>query len=627
MRRKRSMQFWRAIEGQHNSWAALRWPRGLLSMRDRNPPSLRVSMIDETNGFPWSIPWSIPRSLIDRRRLLIGAGIAGLIASRAAAQSSQRSRLVGAIEEDPPVINPAITQAISSFATGSPVYNPLLYTTQDNQVVMALAESYEVSDDGKVYTFHLRKGVVWHDGHPFTSADVKFSIENVNAKIHPSGRGAYKSLERVETPDEHTVRYVLRNPSAALIAGVEMSCGAILPKHLWEGASVVGNPLSFKPVGTGPYKLVEYVRGDFLRYEKNEKFFIPGKPDFDEIVLRIMPDAAARVAAFEKGELDMLYHSALPMVDAPRLAKLPNVKLKQTDLRGAAYLGIINMRRKPYDDVRVRQALAHAIDRQYLRDNVNAGYTIKMIAHVPPASPMHNASLKDYEFSPEKANALLDQAGYPRKDDGTRFTFDLLWPVYDTGVAKMGAVIQQNLQAVGITANLQPLDRSALNQRGYVALQFDMIIESYGQGPDPDLGVERLYNSTNIQNPPAPFTNSSGYRNPEVDKLFDEQRPLIDVARRKAIYDRIQEILWRDMPILPIYSYAPPNVYRSSSVDGLYDWAYGNHENYMNAVRVQKADVAAPSSRRWIGWSVGAAVVAAIGLFAARILRRRDREA
>jgi peptide/nickel transport system substrate-binding protein len=172
--------------------------------------------------------------------------------------------------------------------------------------------------------------------------------------------------------------------------------------------------------------------------------------------------------------------------------------------------------------------------------------------------------------------------------------------------------------------NLQPLDRSALNQRGYIALQFDMIIESYGQGPDPDLGVERLYNSANIQNPPAPFTNSSGYRNPEVDRLFDQQRPLIELAKRKAVYDRIQEILWRDMPVLPIYSYSPPNVYRSTAVEGLYDWAYGNHENYMNAVRVWKEDPSAASGppRRWLAWSFGAAAIVAAGLWAMRILRR-----
>ena len=169
--------------------------------------------------------------------------------------------------------------------------------------------------------------------------------------------------------------------------------------------------------------------------------------------------------------------------------------------------------------------------------------------------------------------------------------------------------------------NLQPLDRSALNQRGYVALQFDMIIESYGQGPDPDLGVERLYNSGNIQNPPAPFTNSSGYRNPEVDRLFDEQRPLNELAKRKAVYDKIQEILWRDMPVLPIYSYAPPNIYRSSVVEGLYDWAYGNHENYMNAVRVIKDASATGSSRIWIGWTVALAAVAAIGAWFARARR------
>jgi len=491
--------------------------------------------------------------------------------------------LVGALEEDPPIINSAISTTISVHASATPVYSALTHITPANVVEPELAERIETSPDGLTYIFHLRQGVAWHDDAPFSSADVKFSIENVNAKLHPAGRGAFNALDRVEAPDANTIILRLKRPSSALIYGTDSYAGSILPKHLWEGTDILRNPHNFTPIGTGPYRLVEYARGDAIRYRKNPTFFKPGKPVFDEVVFRIMPDAAGRVAAFQSGDLDMLYHSALPMADAPRLARLPGVTIKQTDLRGAAYIGIINTRRPPYDDVRVRQALAHAIDREFIRQNVDTGYTIKMLGPVPPASTMYNRDLVDYAYDPGQANEMLDAAGHARGAGGTRFTFDLLWPSYDVGVARMGDIISRNLSEVGIKVLLHPLERGALIQKGYVALQFDMIIESYGLGPDPDINVERLYNSNNIHNPPQPSTNSSGYVNHEVDALFDQQRTIVDQSERKKVYDRIQEIIWRDLPVLPIFSYSPPNIFRSSYVTGLFDVSYGNQENFENA--------------------------------------------
>jgi peptide/nickel transport system substrate-binding protein len=525
------------------------------------------------------------RMRIGRRAVMVGSTVAAAMAAlpSRAALSAEPSRLVCVLEEDPPVMNPAITAVISSFASGTPVYSALTHITADGKIEPQLAERWEISADGKTYTFHLRKGVVWHDGKPFTSADVKFSIENANAKLHPWGRNGFKALDTIETPDADTVVFHLKQPSASLMLCTDNAICAILPKHLWEGTDIVKNPLNQKPVGTGPYKMVEYIRGESIRYVKNDKYFVPGQPAFDEVVLRIIPDAAARVAAFENNDVDALYHNALPFAEAPRLGKLPGVTIKNPDMRGAAFVGIINTRRKPYDDVQVRRAVAHAIDRGFMRDNIFAGYNFKMVGPVPPASSLYNKDLPDYAFDPKKAAELLDAAGYKPGADGTRFTFDLIWPNYDVAGAKMADVIQGNLKQIGIKVNLQPLERAALNQKAYIAQQFDMVIESFGLGPDPDIGVERLYNSNNIHTPPQPYTNCSSYVNPEVDRLFDEQRVQTDPALRKKLYDRIQALIWADLPTLPMFAYGPPNIFRSSYVTGLYEGSYGNEESYADA--------------------------------------------
>jgi len=378
----------------------------------------------------------------------------------------------------------------------------------------------------------------------------------------------------------------LKQQQASLILGTDRACSAILPRHIWEKEDILWSEHNHKPIGTGPYIFKEHVRGESVRYVKNPRYF-GGVPQFDELIFRIIPDPAARVAAFENGDVDMIYHGALPFSEAQRLGRLPGAAIKTTDLRGSAYLGLINTRRKPYDDVHVRQALAHAIDRKFIRDNVAPGFTQNMVGPIPPVSRLHDDALQDYAFDPARAQALLDAAGHPRKADGTRFAFDLLWPNYDVMMTKAADIMYRNLGDVGIKVNLQPLERAALNQKGYVGLQFDMIMESYGQGPDPDIGVERLYNSKSIMNPPQPYTNASGYSNPEVDRLFDEQRMQNDPEKRKAVYGRIQQIVWGDVPVLPIFAYVAPNLYRSSYVQNVFDVSYGNQDNFARARLVQ----------------------------------------
>jgi peptide/nickel transport system substrate-binding protein len=564
------------------------------------------------------------------RRLVLG-GFAGAVfrPGFSFAQNAPK-RIVGALEEDPPLINPAITSIISSFGSGCPVYGALCWVNTKGELFPELAERWEMSPDGKNYTFYLRKNVVWHDGKPFTSADVKFSFENATAKLHPWGKGALRSLDTVDASDPHIAIVKLKIPSASLMSAMHNAISAILPKHLWEGTEFLRNPHNKTPIGTGPFKLVEYIPGDRIRYVRNEQFYIPGQPAFDELVLRIMPDAAARLAAFEKGEVDMLYNNSLPFTEIPRVAKFPNVTLKDSNVSAPAFIGVINMKSKPYDDVRVRQALAHAIDREFIRTNVMPGFSAQMVGPVPPSSPLANKNLKDYKFDPARANQLLDEGGYARKADGTRFEFRLLWPANDIRVTKMADVIRQNLSAVGIAASLQPLERAAMNQKGFISEQFDMIIDSYALGPDPDIGVERLYNTNNIITPPAIFTNNSSYSNPEVDKMFAEQRVQTDLAKRKAIYDRIQEIIWEAVPVLPILAYSGVSAFRHTAMSNAFEAADGSKESFAR-VRLPEgaagaATPAAPAADSKTPWIVagGAAVAAAGALW---FWRRRSQAA
>jgi peptide/nickel transport system substrate-binding protein len=303
----------------------------------------------------------------------------------------------------------------------------------------------------------------------------------------------------------------------------------------------------------------------------------------DELVFKIIPDPATRVAAFEKGDVDAIYHNALPFAEARRLAALPGVTMVTTDQRGSAHLGIFNVREKPLSDVKVRQAIVMAIDRGFILKNIDDGFGIPMVGPVPPASQLYDKNLKDYPFDQAKAGEMLDQAGYPKGADGTRFGFDFVLPANIPGEGKIAEVVKTNLAAVGIKVNLVPLERAAMNQKAYTDLQFGMLIDSYGLGPDPAIGVERLYNSNNIKSPPVPFSNSAGYRNAELDKLFDQEKLQSDPAKRQEIYNKIQEMIWADVPTVPLMAYVAPNIFRSSYVTGLYQGAYGNQESYEDA--------------------------------------------
>ncbi len=510
--------------------------------------------------------------------LATGALAPGLLPGRAYAAAG--STLIGVIEEDPPLINPALSSVISSFVAGAPVYSALTRMDANGNVSGDLAERFEISPDGLAYTFHLQRGITWHDGAPFSSADVVFSLGEVNSKLHPY-RGVMKAIDQFEAPDADTVVLRLKSPIAALINTLHNFSGCILPRHLWQGTDFLTNPHNRQPVGTGPYKLVSYASGDRITYAKNDTYFMPGEPAFDQVVLRIIPDPSSRVAAFEQRDIDMMYASALPPTQVARLKRLRGVEMVPNTASAAGYIGYINMRNAPYSDVRVRRALAHAIDRTFIRNAVFPGLSANMVGPLPPDSPLADEALADYALDPARARALLDEAGFKPGPGGNRFDFRYVFAVTDLVAQRMGDIIAQNLAAVGIRTVLTPLERGTWMTRSFTDYAFDMTVGSFALGPDPDVAVERFYNSNNIV--PGPFVNCSPYRNAEVDKLFDEQRVQTDPAKRKAVYDRIQAIIWADIPVFPICAYSLPGAVWSTTATGVYNCDSSNRDDYAAA--------------------------------------------
>jgi len=515
---------------------------------------------------------------IGRRGALAGLALAS-VAPRIV-NAAEPKRLIGVIEEDPPYFNSVASSAISSFVAASPCYSALTRMDVEGKITGDLAKAYEISSDGLTYTFHLHSNVEWHDGHPFSAEDVVFSLGQVNSKLHPY-RGAMESIDKFEAPDKDTVVLRLKHPQVSLIYSLGNFAGAILPKHIWEGKDVARDPHNRQPIGTGPYKFVEYAAGDHILYKRNDKYFLPGKPVFDELMFRIIPDPGSRVAALQKGEIDMIYSSAVPAPEVVRIKRFKNIQLRFGKIQTAGYQAVINMRKPPFDNRKVRQALAHAIDRAFIRNTVFPGLSENMVGPVPPTSPLYNKNLVDYALDPAKANALLDEAGYAKKADGTRLELRFLYSAQDLPAAKISDILSRNLSAVGIKVVPRPLDRGAWIQASFTNPDFDLTTGSYSLGPDPDIGIERFYNSNNIKN--LIGANNSAYVNHDLDKLFDEQRVQVDAAKRKAIYDKIQEIVWNDLPILPFCTYSLPGVFNGGTVTNIFDGEASAREDFVFA--------------------------------------------
>ena len=382
---------------------------------------------------------------ISRRGVL--AGGTALLASTAlprigwADEVKKGGRLVVAADSEPRNLNPAIVASNGVFFVSSKVVEPLAEASYDGKDGLAprLALSWEGSEDGKSVTFKLREGVTWHDGKPFTSADVAFSALQVWKPLQNLGRVVFKNLEAVEEPDAHTAIFRFAQPTPLqLVRNALPALTAVLPKHLYEGTDIAANPANNQPIGTGPFKFAEHKAGEYYRLTRNETYWGEGEPYLDEIVYRVLPDRSAAASALEAEEIDLAAFSAVPLADLDRISKVPGISVVTKGYEGLTYQLIveINHRRKELADLKVRQAIAHAIDKDFVVKTIFLGHAATATGPVPKNDKQfYDADVPTYAFDVAKANALLDEAGYPKGADGKRFTLKLLPAPYFNAVS------------------------------------------------------------------------------------------------------------------------------------------------------------------------------------------------
>ncbi|PZR49017.1 ABC transporter substrate-binding protein [Paraburkholderia fungorum] len=439
----------------------------------------------------------------------------------------------------------------------------------------SLATSWEVSDDSRKYVFHLRHGVKWQDGKPFTSADVAYSIQTLR-QVHPRAKTTFANVTDVATPDPYTVVITLSKPAPYLIKAFSSSETPIVPKHIYDGTDVPTNPANNAPIGTGPFRFVKWVRGSYIEYVRNDDYWDKGKPWLDRIVVKVINDPAARTVAFEDGSAELSGDSPVPLSDLERLKSNPKLGLETRGYEFQAGVSRIefNLDNPVLKNPKVRQAIASALDREVIRKVIYYGYATPLASPIIPSNPYYDPTPTPYPFNVERANVLLDEAGYPRKADGTRFalTVDPL-PIGDLPT-RTAAYVKSALARIGIAITVRSQDLPAYLKRIYTDRDFDFSINGMSNLFDPVVGVARLYTTNNFRRG-VPFTNGSHYSNPEIDQLFAQVAEETDEAKRKALFAQIQRILERDLPdinlvapqYLTVYSRAVHN--HTTSPDGV----------------------------------------------------------
>ncbi|MGV3576284.1 MAG: ABC transporter substrate-binding protein [Devosia sp.] len=456
------------------------------------------------------------------------------------------------IGTEPPVLVLIAHTAGAAYYISGKTTEGLLTYDENFEPQPLLATEWEVAEDGLRYAFKLREGVKWHDGKDFTAEDVAFSILALK-EHHPRGRATFASVEEVNVLGSHEVELILSKPAPFLLTAFASFEAPIVPKHLYEGTNIPENPHNVAPVGTGPFTFVEWVRGSHVILKKNENYWGEGKPYLDQLIIRFIIDPAAAVAAIESGEVQVSVAN-VPLTDIERLKANPNlvVDTRPTPYSPSIARAEFNLENPYLADIKVRRAIAHAIDKDFIVNTIYLGYATRLDGPVSPdLARFYNPDVPKYEFDPAKAEALLDEAGYPRGADGFRFKL-FVDPTQPSGPPKQtGEYFVQALAKVGIQVELRTQDFATFVKRIFTDRDFDIAIEGMSNLYDPTVGVQRLYWSKNFK-VGLPFSNGSKYENPEVDRLLETAAVEIDPVKRLQLFNDFQRIVVEDLPTLDI---------------------------------------------------------------------------
>ena len=447
---------------------------------------------------------------------------------------------------------PLLASDSASHAVAGMVFNGLVKYDKNMNVVGDLAESWDITHNGLVITFHLRKGVKWHDAKPFTSADVLYTYQvTTDPKTPTAYAGDFLKIKKAEALDDYTFRVTYDKPFApALISWAS----AILPKHLLAGKDITKSPLTRHPIGTGPYKFKEWVAGQKIILVANDDYF-EGRPYIDGRVTRIIPDTATMFLELRAQNIDMMGLTPLQYTRQTDNNLFKENFNKYRYLSFAyTYLGY-NLKNPLFTDKRVRQAISYAINKDEIVSGVLLGLGKPATGPYKHGTWAHNDKVKTYNYDPAKARELLSQAGLRDTNndgvlekDGKPFEFEILTNQGNETRQKCAEIIQRQLKEVGIIVKIRIVEWSAFVTNFINKRRFDAVILGWTIPLDPD-----AYDVWHSSKTAAEELNFVSYKNPEADDILEKGRSTFNQDERKKYYDRFQEILAEDQPYTFLY--------------------------------------------------------------------------
>src|SRR5262245_51326224 len=484
--------------------------------------------------------------------------------------------MVIGLSGDATSLNPVVATDSMSYIAEWPLFDSLLELDAKLGVKPLLAESWEVSRDGLTYTFKLKKGVRWHDGKPFTARDVAFTFYSVlDPKVTTPHRAYFDALvgfpqlsskakpkkpdefaqKPIDVIDDHTVRFRLRYPYGAFLAVLVSPRAGIIPEHLLKGVDLNTAEFNRKPVGTGPFRFVEWKRGDRLVMEANPTYH-GGRPALDRVIYRVIPDAVVLLQELRAGGVDLIENP--PLTEGARLKQTAGLKVLVADNTSYTYFGY-RQDLAPFDDVRVRRAFYHAIDVPTIVQQVLQGYAAIANGQFAPGTWAHDPSVKPYAYDPARARALLSEAGWkPGPDgilvkDGKRLSFSVRHDQANQAVKDTAVVVQEYLKNVGVEAKLEPLDWPTFVKKLF-ASEFEAIVVGWTNFHDPDPFAYTIWHSSQWKG-----RNFAHYKNARADEAIEAGRRAGTQAERKRHYAEFSKLIMADAPY--VFLYYPQQVY------------------------------------------------------------------
>jgi len=453
--------------------------------------------------------------------------------TQAAAQAQRGGLLRVGLDVDADTLDPRLTKNTSGFRMKELAFNGLVAINPDFTPVSDLAEKWDNPDE-RTWVFHLRNGVKFHDGSDLTASDVKFTYESIlDQSFNSPFRAFYLSVDKVEATDKNTVTFTLKAPFAPFLSYMDL---AIVPQ---AAVQKLGADFGTKPVGTGPFKVERWATGDTIELSANEAFY-GGRPNLDRVRVKVVPDNSGRVVGLESGDLDFVQSPVSPQ-DVSRVQSGGKLKVDRTPAAGYTYINL-NTADPILADKKVRQALSHLVNKQQIIDTIYKGIGKPANGPIVPTMWAYPADIPSYPYSPDRAKALLDEAGWKagadgsRVKDGQKLSLTVRTHSEDPDRKQLIQVLQSEFQKVGIDATTNTVEFPAFFQDVQDG-KYQVGVIGWLNLSDPDRATFRQFTIDGT-------ANYGKYKNEQVDKLLKDARATLDQGKAKTMYaDAVKQIV------------------------------------------------------------------------------------